>query len=168
MQLRWLLVAAAAAALLPGCMSETFREGEPRLEFDRVETSVRAKGGDGFVRDTFYVSSNRRWSAAVADGEADWLSVATGGFENPDVKAAYNHAKNSGMYKNKPYRLDSKTVYNIDVAYAMNDQMEYFPEICEAYWGENDYYPFNYEDLKEYDTQGFALMEKVWGKRKDK
>ena len=91
-----------------------------------------------------------------------------GGFENPDVKAAYNHAKNSGMYKNKPYRLDSKTVYNIDVAYAMNDQMEYFSEICEAYWGENDYYPFNYEDLKEYDTQGFALMEKVWGKRKDK
>jgi len=72
------------------------------------------------------------------------------------------------MYKNKPYRLDSKTVYNIDVAYAMNDQMEYFSEICEAYWGENDYYPFNYEDLKEYDTQGFALMEKVWGKRKDK
>lgn len=91
-----------------------------------------------------------------------------GGFENPDVKAAYNHAKNSGMYKNKPYRLDSKTVYNIDVAYAMNDQMEYFSEICEAYWGENDYYPFNYKDLKEYDTQGFALMEKVWGKRTDK
>lgn len=91
-----------------------------------------------------------------------------GGFENPDVKAAYNHAKSSGMYKNKPYRLDSKTVYNIDVAYAMNDQMEYFSEICEAYWGENDYYPFNYEDLKEYDTQGFALMEKVWGKRTDK
>lgn len=83
MQLRWLLVAAAAAALLPGCLSETFREGEPRLEFDREETSVRAKGGDGFVRDTFYVSSNRSWSAAVADGEADWLSVATGGFENP-------------------------------------------------------------------------------------
>ena len=83
MRPRWLLVAAAAAALLPGCLSETFREGEPRLEFDRVETSVRAKGGDGFVRDTFYVSSNRSWSAAVADGEADWLSVATSGFENP-------------------------------------------------------------------------------------
>lgn len=88
-----------------------------------------------------------------------------GGFENPDVKAAYNHAKNAGMYRNTPYRLDSKTKYNIDVAYAMNDQMEYFSEICEAYWGENDYYPFNYEDLKTYDPQGFALMEKVWGKR---
>jgi hypothetical protein len=46
--------------------------------------------------------------------------------------------------------------------------MEYFSEICEAYWGENDYFPFNYEDLKAYDPQGFALMEKVWGKRADK
>ena len=88
-----------------------------------------------------------------------------GGFENPDVKAAYNHAKNAGMYRNTPYRLDSKTKYNIDVAYAMNDQMEYFSEICEAYWGENDYYPFNYEDLKAYDKQGFDLMVKVWGER---
>ena len=92
----------------------------------------------------------------------------SGGFENPDVKKAYNHAKSEGMYRNTLYRLDSKTVYNIDVAYAMNDQQEYFSEICEAYWGENDYYPFNYEDLKAYDEQGFALMEKVWGKRPDK
>lgn len=91
----------------------------------------------------------------------------SGGFENPDVKAAYNHAKNSGMYRNTAYRLDSKTTYNIDVAYAMNDQMEYFSEICEAYWGENDYYPFNYDDLKAYDPQGFAVMEKVWGKREN-
>lgn len=91
----------------------------------------------------------------------------SGGFENPDVKAAYNHAKSSGMYKNTPYRLDSKTTYNIDVAYAMNDQMEYFSEICEAYWGENDYFPFDYDDLKAYDPQGFAVMEKVWGKREN-
>lgn len=91
-----------------------------------------------------------------------------GGFENPEIKAAYNHAKSSGMYKNTPYRLDKNTKYNIDVAYAMNDQMEYFSEICEAYWGENDYYPFNYDDLKEYDPQGFAVMEKVWGKRENK
>lgn len=97
-----------------------------------------------------------------------------GGFENPDVKAAYNHAMSSGLYVNTPYRLDQKTViphyddYYHAKVYATNDQMEYFSEICEAYWGENDYYPFNYDDLKEYDPQGFALMEKVWGKRSGK
>ena len=37
----------------------------------------------------------------------------SGGFENPDVKAAYNHAKSSGMYKNTPYRLDSNITTTI-------------------------------------------------------
>ena len=97
-----------------------------------------------------------------------------GGFQNKDVKDAYNHAMSSGLYVNTPYRLDKNTViqhyddYYHQKVYATNNQMEYFSEICEAYWGENDYYPFNYEDLKTYDTVGFALMEKVWGKRKDK
>ena len=94
-----------------------------------------------------------------------------GGFENPDVKAAYNHAMAAGLYVNTPYRLDKDTViphyddYYHAKVYATTNQMEYFSELCEAYWGENDYYPFNYEDLKTYDPQGFALMEKVWGKR---
>ena len=97
-----------------------------------------------------------------------------GGFENLDVKAAYQHAMDAGMYVNTAYRLDKNTViqhyddYYHQKVYATNNQMEYFSEICEAYWGENDYYPFNYEDLKAYDAQGFALMEKVWGKRADK
>ena len=94
-----------------------------------------------------------------------------GGFENPDVKAAYNHAMAAGLYVNTAYRLDKNTVidhyddYYHRKVYATENQMEYFSEICEAYWGENDYFPFNYEDLKAYDPQGFALMEKVWGKR---
>ena len=94
-----------------------------------------------------------------------------GGFENKDVKEAYKHAMDAGLYVNTPYRLDKNTLiqhyddYYHQKVYATNNQMEYFSEICEAYWGENDYYPFNYEDLKAYDEQGFALMEKVWGPR---
>ena len=97
-----------------------------------------------------------------------------GGFENKDVKEAYNHAMSTGLYVNTAYRLDKNTLiqhyddYYHQKVYATTNCMEYFSEICEAYWGENDYFPFNYEDLKAYDTVGFALMEKVWGKRADK
>ncbi|MBR6884017.1 MAG: hypothetical protein IKN06_13760 [Bacteroidales bacterium] len=97
-----------------------------------------------------------------------------GGFENPDVKAAYNAAMAAGKYVNTAYRLDKNTViehyddYYHAKVYATTNQMEYFSEICEAYWGENDYYPFNYDDLKAYDPQGFAVMEKVWGPRENK
>lgn len=95
-----------------------------------------------------------------------------GGFENKDVKAAYENAMKEKLYVNNAYRLDQNTViehyddYYGAPMYATNDCMEYFSEICEAYWGENDYYPFNYEDLRRHDPMGFALMEKVWGPRK--
>lgn len=85
-------------------------------------------------------------------------------FQDKDIIAAYKHAYTNGMYRNTPY-FDGRNTYNIEKAYAMNDAMEYFSEICEAYWGKNDYYPFDYYDLMEYDPQGFELMEKVWGKR---
>lgn len=76
-----LLLAASALLLLPGCL-KTFREAEPRLEVDRSELTVKAKSGSGYVKDTLYVSSNRSWSASVAEG-SDWLDVGEGGFENP-------------------------------------------------------------------------------------
>ena len=97
-----------------------------------------------------------------------------GGFENKDVKEAYNHAMSTGLYVNTAYRLDKNTLiehyddYYHQKVYATNDCMEYFSEISEAYWGENDYFPFDYDDLKTYDPTGFALMEKVWGKRAGK
>jgi len=90
------------------------------------------------------------------------------GYDNSDILAAYNHAVSSGMYINTLYRLDANTTYHLGAgqkAYCLNDCMEYFSEMCEAYWGENDYYPFDYWDLKEYDTVAFELMEKIWGAR---
>lgn len=99
----------------------------------------------------------------------------SGGFDNADILRAYNHAKNTGMYKGTAYRFnttdpESRWDYTVtkDGAYCLNDVSEYFAEMCEAYWGENDYYPFNYEQLKEYDSTAFEVLEKIWGKRADK
>lgn len=84
MQKRWLLIAAAAVLLLPGCLKSTFREEEPRLDVDQEEVILRARSGTGFVKDTVYVSANRSWSAALLEVvEDDWISVAVDGYENP-------------------------------------------------------------------------------------
>lgn len=105
-------------------------------------------------------------------------TVLPNAFDNADVLDAYNTAMGLGLYVNTPYLLDARNgnghqriyiehyddTYNAKV-YATTNQQEYFSEICEAYWGQNDYYPFDYYDLKAYDKKGFALMEKVWGKR---
>lgn len=80
-------------------------------------------------------------------------------FDNPDVLKVYNAAKKSGIY-DKVLAHNGRTVKH----YGLTNQMEYFAETTEAYLGVNDFYPFVRAELKEHDPNGFALMEKVWGK----
>jgi hypothetical protein len=48
-------------------------------------------------------------------------------------------------------------------AYATTNQMEYFAETTEAYFGSNDFFPFVRGELQVADPEGYALMVKVWG-----
>lgn len=91
-----------------------------------------------------------------------------GGENNQAIKKAYQNAKKEGLYTRGWYRSNTKFTSQsqwtstTDV-YCMVTVWEYFAELCEAYWGENDYYPFNYDQLKEHDPVGFAMMESIWG-----
>lgn len=73
------------------------------------------------------------------------------------IVEAYNKAISSGKYDSVPYIRGGK-----QKAYAMNNKTEYFAELTEAYFGKNDYYPFNKTDLKEFDPIGYELMESAW------
>lgn len=91
-----------------------------------------------------------------------------GGETNEIINQAYQNAKDEGLYRVGWYRNDTSfTEQNqwtrVTDVYCMVTVWEYFSELCEAYWGENDYYPFNYEQLKEHDPVGFAMMETIWG-----
>lgn len=101
----------------------------------------------------------------------------TNGLDNADILAAYNNAKNKGMYKSTDsdwlgYRSNTNDTSDKWTrpaeSYALGNHHEFFTETSEAYWGENDYYPFNYEQLKEYDPVMFDVLVKIWGERPDK
>ena len=47
-------------------------------------------------------------------------------------------------------------------AYALNDAEEYFAEITEAYYWENDFYPFLKADLYSHDPTGYEMLEVAW------
>ena len=47
--------------------------------------------------------------------------------------------------------------------YALSDQKEFFAEMTEAYFGVNDFYPFNHAELKEAEPETFALLTEIWG-----
>ena len=80
------------------------------------------------------------------------------GFDNPQILAVFNKAKESGKYE-KVLLYTGKKVSH----YGMNNQMEYFSETTESYFGVNDFYPFVRAELKQFDPEGFALMESIWG-----
>lgn len=86
------------------------------------------------------------------------------GYENPRVKQVYEQAKNSGKYNSVDYYTIEQTIRK-EPAYAMNNQMEYFGQMTEAYFSICNYYPFTYNELKIFDLAAFALMEEIWGPR---
>jgi hypothetical protein len=80
------------------------------------------------------------------------------GVDDAAVKAAYRLAMERKLYDEVAHRRGTR-----HRGYAATNEMEYFAELTEAYFGTNDFFPFNRAELKQHDPQGFKLMERVWG-----
>jgi hypothetical protein len=77
---------------------------------------------------------------------------------NPTVLEAYRACVESKKYEEVLHGNGSTRRH-----YGLNNQMEYFAEATEAYFGMNDFFPFNRAELRAYDPATFSLMESVWG-----
>lgn len=78
-------------------------------------------------------------------------------FEHAEIRAAYGKAKESGIYDNV-LRCNGRR----EKAYAVSNHHEYFAEATEAWFGQNDFFPFVRAELREHDPALFAILEKVW------
>ncbi|MEM0896507.1 MAG: metallopeptidase [Verrucomicrobiota bacterium] len=74
------------------------------------------------------------------------------------LKDAFNTAVESGNYKSVLHVKGHRTRH-----YALSNQMEYFAEGTEAYFGANDFYPYVRSELKEHDPLLFDLLVEIWG-----
>ena len=79
-------------------------------------------------------------------------------FEHPEVLAAYNKAKESGIYEKVLLYTGSKVKH-----YGLSNHKEYFAEGTEAYFYRNDFYPFVRAELKEHDPTLHDVLVKIWG-----
>lgn len=104
-----------------------------------------------------------RWSR----GEQPWMLMhelahayhhRVLGYDHPWVEAAYRKAMIRKLYEQVDYVRGGKMK-----AYACTNAQEYFAELTESYFGQNDFYPFTREDLKRHDPVGYTLMTEVWG-----
>ena len=79
------------------------------------------------------------------------------GYGNAAIQAAYDTAVQSGIYQNVPYAGGGN-----QLAYAMTNKQEYFAELTEAYFWENDFYPFTKSELITFDPTGYEAVEDAW------
>jgi hypothetical protein len=83
------------------------------------------------------------------------------GYDNADVRSAYDSAVESKAYESVLHINGRKQRH-----YALTNDREYFAESTEAYFGTNDFFPFVRAELKEFDPRGYAMIEKAWGVRR--
>lgn len=84
------------------------------------------------------------------------------GFDHPEVLAAYHHAKEAKLYDAVERRRTDGRPNSRERAYAITDHKEYFAETTEAFFGTNDFFPFNREQLAQHDPGMFKLLERLW------
>lgn len=85
------------------------------------------------------------------------------GFDNAEIKAAYQRAKDSGLYDRVERTFGNGKPNIFEKAYGITNAMEYFAETTEAYFSRNDFFPFTREELLKHDPEMHALLEKLWG-----
>lgn len=84
------------------------------------------------------------------------------GFDNEQIIAAYQHAKNARLYDRVERYNGKRRPNTFERAYAMTNPREYFAESTEAFFGRNDFYPFTRRQLRKLDPQMFELLKKMW------
>jgi len=79
------------------------------------------------------------------------------GFENPAVKEAWQQLVDSGKYVSTLH-IDGRDTRH----YALTDQMEFFAEFTEVFFGMNDFFPFNRGELRRDAPEIDRLMRTIW------
>lgn len=79
-------------------------------------------------------------------------------FEEPRIKAAWQRTVDAKKWR-EVLHIDGKAIKH----YALTNQMEFFAEMSEAYFGMNDFYPFQRAELKRDEPEIHALLTEIWG-----
>lgn len=85
------------------------------------------------------------------------------GFDDPRVKECYEAYKKSGRGE-KALLFDGRRVKH----YGLTNEKEFFAEMTEAYFGSNDFFPFNRAELKDSEPEIYELMQRIWETPKTK
>ena len=152
--------------------SPEYPGGKPRAEYHPNANWLREHGRDPAMAKGVEFTNVRNFEGEMERmpnftlhelAHAFHDRVLKDGFENLEIKAAYDRAKVSGLYDNVERSFGGGRVHTRERAYAMTNPMEYFAESTEAFFSRNDYFPFTRGQLKRYDPLMEQLLARLWG-----
>jgi hypothetical protein len=79
------------------------------------------------------------------------------GYEDESIIEGWTRMKDAGTYEQVGHISGTPRRH-----YALTNQMEWFAETTEAYFGTNDFHPYVRSELMWVDPQGLALMKTIW------
>jgi lysophospholipase L1-like esterase len=150
---------------------------KPRAEFHPSAVWLRDNGRDPVMAKAveftniriFEREMNRMPNFALHElAHAYHDRVLPQGFDNPEIKAAYEKARAGDKYARVERWHGNGEPNTFERAYAMTNPQEFFAENTEAFFSRNDYFPFTRDELKQHDPETFALLEKLWTGRLEK
>lgn len=80
------------------------------------------------------------------------------GFDQPEITAAWTAFVSAGKYQQTRFIGGGTQPH-----YGLTNQKEFFAEMTEAYFGLNDFYPYQRDDLRQAEPGILQLMKKYWG-----
>jgi Glucose-regulated metallo-peptidase M90 len=80
------------------------------------------------------------------------------GFDEPRIAAAWRKFVDSKKYNSIRHVGGRKMRH-----YALTDEKEFFAEMSEAYFGKNDFFPFDAVELEREEPQIYKLLVEIWG-----
>jgi len=153
---------------VPLWFSPVYPEGErPRAEYHPGAAWLTEHGRDPvmakaveFTNIAIFEKECRRMPFFVLHELAHAYHDQVLGFEHPEILAAYEKAKADGAYNDVERWFGGKM--GRDRAYALGNAREAFAETTEAYFGRNDFQPFDRAELVRMDPTMDKLLERLW------
>jgi len=164
-------VPAAAVSKLrkvPVWINPEYENEQPRCEYHPGAAWLRNNGRDPVMEKAIEITNvsnftfeNKRMPYLMLHELAHGYHDQVLSFDEPRIIAAFAAAKKSGGYESVKRFTGRKIV--TDKAYALSNHKEYFAETTEAYFGKNDFYPFDKAELRAHDPIMHELLGELWG-----
>lgn len=141
-----------------------------RLHLMQYHPDVGWLEGHGYARDLVkcvHIPVAAKLTTSRIVGEQPWVILhelahayhnQVLGFEEPRILAAYERFKKSG-HGDSTLKINGKRGRH----YALKDQKEFFAEMTEAFFGMNDFFPFNRAELMTAEPEICELLQNIWG-----